>query len=99
MSHWESHPAFHFLGGTLVCGFEALHVQTQHRRQLPDGHLLQGCALALAPVTQLTHLITVRRSNVDSSVDAWVQIMCRHSTKGKCLMDFSFRAMGSHWYL
>jgi len=51
MAHREHHSAVHLHGGALVSGLEALHVQTQHRRQLPDGHLLQGCALALTPAT------------------------------------------------
>ena len=50
MGHRKGHSALHLLGCALVSRFEALHVKTQYRRQLPDGHLLQGAALALAPV-------------------------------------------------
>lgn len=40
MGHREHHSAVHLHGRALVSGLEALHVQTQHWWQLPDGHLL-----------------------------------------------------------
>lgn len=49
VGHREGNGAVHLLGGSLVSGFEALHVQAQHWRQLAYGHLLEGCPLALTP--------------------------------------------------
>lgn len=47
VSYREGHRAVHLLRSSLICCLETLHVQAQHRRQLPYGHLLHGCSLTL----------------------------------------------------
>lgn len=82
VGHREGHSALHLFGGPLVRSLEALHVQAQHRRQLPDGHLLDCCPLTLAPARDICRGLYLGVVNLGVSLVAAQEIA--HIGTGAC---------------